>query len=85
VALHLRGDVRAIFMDWLRAQRPDLVTRYEELYSRGAYAPKQERERLARLVRRGGSPGAFWRMRPSAAAESSAPTAGEPIAQDTLF
>ncbi|HTW42390.1 MAG TPA: radical SAM protein [Solirubrobacteraceae bacterium] len=61
VALHLRGDVRKVFMDWLREQRPDLVPRYQELYRRRAYAPPQERERLARLVRRGGPPGAFWR------------------------
>ncbi len=53
VALHLRGEVRGIFMDWLRSQRPDLIERYEELYRRGAYAPKEERERLAHLVRRG--------------------------------
>ena len=40
-------------MDWLRSYRPDLVPRYEELYARGAYAPKAERERLSRLVRAG--------------------------------
>jgi DNA repair photolyase len=51
-ALHLRGEVRDVFMSWLRVKRPDLVTRYQELYRRGAYAPPQERERLARLVRR---------------------------------
>jgi DNA repair photolyase len=55
VALHLRGDVRGIFMDWLRAKRPDLLPRYRELYRQGAYAPREERERLSRLVRRGGS------------------------------
>src|ERR1700726_2279819 len=32
VALHLRGEVRSVFMEWLRAQRPDLVPRYQELY-----------------------------------------------------
>jgi DNA repair photolyase len=63
-ALHLRGEVRTVFMDWLRSQRPDLVGRYEELYRRRAYAPREERERLARLVRRGDSPGAFWRRSP---------------------
>jgi DNA repair photolyase len=58
VALHLRGEVRGIFMDWLRSQRPDLLPRYQELYRRGAYAPKQERERLSRMVRkRGADPG----------------------------
>ena len=35
IALHLRGDVRDVFFDWLRSQRPDLVPRYEELYRAG--------------------------------------------------
>jgi DNA repair photolyase len=51
VALHLRGEVRDVFMDWLRVKRPDLVARYEDLYRRGAYAPPGERERLAALIR----------------------------------
>ncbi len=51
VALHLRGEVKDVFMEWLREQRPELVARYEELYRRGAYAPRAERERLAGLVR----------------------------------
>jgi DNA repair photolyase len=54
VALHLRGDVKGLFMDWLRAQRPELVPRYEELYRGGAYAPREERERLSSMVRRRG-------------------------------
>ncbi len=53
IALHLRGDVRGVFMDWLRSYRPDLIERYEELYARGAYAPQAERERLMQLVRHG--------------------------------
>ena len=53
ICLHLRGEVRGIFMDWLRSYRPDLVERYEKLYARGAYAPKEERERLSRLSRQG--------------------------------
>jgi DNA repair photolyase len=52
VALHLRGEVRQIFMDWLAAKRPDLLPRYRALYRHGAYAPRAERERLARLIRR---------------------------------
>jgi len=51
VALHLRGEVRDVFMEWLGEARPELVERYEELYSRGAYAPSEERKRLAKLVR----------------------------------
>ena len=39
IALHLRGEVRDVFMDWLRSYRPDLVERYERLYARSAYAP----------------------------------------------
>src|SRR3954453_18106299 len=53
IALHLRGEVRAIWFDWLRSYRPDLIPRYERLYARGAYAPQAERERLASMVRRG--------------------------------
>jgi DNA repair photolyase len=56
IALHLRGEVRGIFMDWLRAHRPDLVPRYEELYRRSAYAPKAVQERLAKLASAPGVP-----------------------------
>src|SRR3954469_1286260 len=55
IALHLRGEVRDIFMGWLRSQRPALVPRYERLSARGAYAPRAERERLSALVARGRS------------------------------
>jgi DNA repair photolyase len=53
VALHLRGEVKQLWMDWLREHRPDLVPRYEKLYGRRAYAAPEERKRLAALVRRG--------------------------------
>jgi DNA repair photolyase len=52
LALHLRGEVKQIYLDWLRSYRPDLIPLYEELYARGAYAPAEERRRLAELVRR---------------------------------
>jgi DNA repair photolyase len=52
IALHLRGEVRGIFMEWLRSYRPDLVPRYEELYRRGAYAPRDEQDRLRALLRK---------------------------------
>jgi DNA repair photolyase len=52
IALHLRGEVKQIYLDWLRSYRPDLMPLYEELYARGAYAPEAERRRLAELVRR---------------------------------
>jgi DNA repair photolyase len=51
VGLHLRGEVKEIWFDWLRQYRPDLVPRYEELYRRGAYLPSEDREGLARRAR----------------------------------
>jgi DNA repair photolyase len=62
LALHLRGEVKDLFMTWLGVKRPDLLPRYEALYRRGAYASPSERYRLAGLVRsrgthRGGEPG----------------------------
>jgi DNA repair photolyase len=85
VALHLRGEVRQVFMDWLRTQRPDLVSRYEELYRRGAYVPQAERERLSRIVRRAGTPTGFRPVQPS----PRPPASGESLValgrQDALF
>ncbi|GAC1317750.1 MAG: Rv2578c family radical SAM protein [Thermoleophilaceae bacterium] len=63
IALHLRGEVREIFFDWLRSQRPDLISHYESLYDRGAYARPAERERLARLVSTDTPPRRFLRDR----------------------
>jgi len=54
VALHLRGEVREIWFDWLREHRPDLIPRYEELYERGAYMRRDESDRLSSMVRRAG-------------------------------
>jgi DNA repair photolyase len=87
MALHLRGEVRDVFMGWLADQRPDLVARYEQLYSRGAYAPREERERLAGLVRRGGrdTPRGFRRARPSPSREPDAASAPPPPPQEALF
>jgi DNA repair photolyase len=50
ICLHLRGAVKDIWFEWLEAYRPDLIPRYEQLYARGAYAPKAERERIMKLV-----------------------------------
>jgi DNA repair photolyase len=64
ICLHLRGEVKGIFMDWLRSNRPDLVPLYERLYARGAYAPKEERERISALVRQPGRVGTSRRSPP---------------------
>ncbi len=83
IALHLRGDVRQVFMDWMAEYRPDLLPRYRELYRGGAYAPQQERKRLAGLVR-----GPDWA--PSergrvVSTETSRPPRGRQPRQESLF
>ncbi len=86
VALHLRGEVRDVFMGWLADQRPDLVDRYEKLYARGAYAPPEERKRLAGLVRRGSARGPeIPRFRRSPAQERAATDTPRPSRQEALF
>jgi DNA repair photolyase len=98
VALHLRGEVRKVFMGWLEADRPDLVPRYERLYNGRAYVPERERKRLAALVRRGKPPNPFnfgdstpARWRPQTAKPTSDRDAADgrptqaPLAQATLF
>ncbi len=94
IALHLRGEVRKVFMDWLRERRPDLVPRYSDLYRRGAYAPAHERRRLARLVS-GPDPSPYERGRGAYLARSQVGTGSSeapepeptsaPPAQGTLF
>jgi DNA repair photolyase len=86
ICLHLRGEVRDVFMDWLRSYRPDLVPRYEALYARGAYAPKAERERLSRLVR-GGRRAMGMRRDPAGDSFDAEDTgmAAPPPAQASLF
>lgn len=84
IALHLRSDVRGVFMEWLRGSRPDLVPRYERLYARGAYAPREERARLSALVRGRGRRTPRWRLRapdPRPAAASAAGADAAPAAR----
>ena len=88
VGLHLRGEVREIWFDWLRSYRPDLVPRYEELYARGAYLPSPERERLSGMARRGRGASGGRGLR-DLARESKAETGGGPArsrgSQTSLF
>jgi DNA repair photolyase len=91
IALHLRGEVKGLWMDWLRDHRPDLVQRYQKLYARGAYAPAEERKRLAALVsgRTGAErPRRMRRLRtpgdPDGQGESSGPPPRRPV-QEPLF
>jgi DNA repair photolyase len=84
VALHLRGEVKDVFMDWLRTRRPDLVKHYQELYRSGAYAPSGERKRLSGLVRQSGTRSGFRRWSGLSDQQVDAPI--EPVApQQSLF
>lgn len=85
IGLHLRGEVRRVFMGWLREQRPDLVSRYEKLYSRGAYAPREERERLSRMIRRTGTPSGLRPVSRPVVPTADAPTTEPRPTQEALF
>ena len=89
IGLHLRGEVREIWFDWLRQYRPDLIPRYEALYARGAYLPRAEADRLDGMVRRRsggtrvtrdheGNDGGFRGRFRGTADGSSGPRASEP-------
>ena len=82
--LHLRGSTRGWFMSWLGRSHPELVSRYRELYRRGAYLPQDYREALQRraapLVAKYG----LARDRREFTAPVGTPTAAGPT-QPTLF
>ena len=94
--LFLRGAVREIFFDWLRAKRPDLLERYEHLYRRGAYVPVPERRALEErsgLRRRARADSAARFRRPPADAPAlqrapparPPPSGSAPAVQQALF
>jgi DNA repair photolyase len=84
IALHLRGEVRQVFMDWLQEHHSDLVPRYIDLYRRGAYAPVRERKRLSALIRGPEPEPSGWRRGSSDRPAAPAPPADEPD-QGSLF
>ncbi len=51
VALHLRGPMRAHYLDWLGRERPDLLGVHRVRFRRGAYQPDVERARIEGIVR----------------------------------
>lgn len=50
-ALHLRPGAREWYMDWLAANHPQLVGRYQRLYRGGSYASKEYRTWLSGRIR----------------------------------
>ncbi|HWB70079.1 MAG TPA: hypothetical protein VG518_08890, partial [Solirubrobacterales bacterium] len=81
VALHLRGEVRAVFFGWLEEKRPDLLPRYEKLYAGArAYMRPEQRKQATRAVKgwgrgRASGPSSSGRANPRAggAVEGTAP------------
>jgi hypothetical protein len=51
VALHLRGPMRAHYLEWLAATRPDLSALHRARFRAGAYQPQDERDRISEVVR----------------------------------
>jgi DNA repair photolyase len=86
IGLHLRGEVKDIWFDWLRDNRPDLLPRYQKLYGSRAYLPSDEQKRLGALVkpprpRKPERPRTRWRPR-----QPEPKPADEPRGvQNTLF
>jgi DNA repair photolyase len=83
--LHLRGEVKDVFMSWLCERRPELIERYQQLYQGGAYAPAQERQRLANLVRGRGSSARARRFRQSPPRPLTSAERSPAATQETLF
>jgi DNA repair photolyase len=50
IVLHLRTGAREWFFNWLAANHAELVPRYQELYRRGAYAPKAYQDEITGQV-----------------------------------
>ena len=84
IALHLRGDVRQVFMEWLAETRPDLVDRYRDLYRRGAYAPAHERTRLSALLKAPDLSPREWARGTRPEVPSASPSTPAPV-QERLF
>jgi DNA repair photolyase len=54
ISLHLRPGVKQVFMDWLRASRPDLVDSYERMYAGRAYLQAEDKRRVEAPLRERG-------------------------------
>ena len=84
IGLHLRREVKEIWFDWLRQHRPELLPRYEQMYGAGAYLPRAEADRLAKLARGGAKP-RRWRVKNPEGAEPEVRKEPEPESRPTLF
>ncbi|HEX6601163.1 MAG TPA: radical SAM protein, partial [Solirubrobacterales bacterium] len=51
VALHLRDEVKDVFLAWLEEKRSDLLPKYEALYNGRAYLRPEQRKHATRAVK----------------------------------
>jgi DNA repair photolyase len=51
ILLHLRPGVREHYLGWLERERPDLLEAHVDAYRAGAYGTRDDRERVAAIVR----------------------------------
>jgi DNA repair photolyase len=94
VALHLRDEVRDVFFAWLAAKRPDLIPKYERLYSNRAYLRPEQRKRTTRAVKGWGRTRSQRKApeqprqkqpRPRRAPTRETPPPKSPLPQEALF
>ncbi len=78
VGLHLKPGLRAHFLDWLTANRPDLVPEYERRFAR-SYQPKKDRDALAN-GEASGQPGTRFGVSPALIRSIDV---GEPVSPST--
>jgi DNA repair photolyase len=85
-ALHLRGEVKDVFFAWLQEKRPDLIPRYEALYSDRAYMRPEQRKHATRAVKGWGRGRATRSL--SSGSEQTPPASSRPhriATQPSLF
>lgn len=93
VALHLRGEVKDVFLAWLEAKRPDLLPKYEQLYKGRAYMQFTQRKHATRAVKGWGRGRASRKSAPQAGGAVPGPPEGGggfpaatgPARQERLF
>jgi DNA repair photolyase len=93
LVLHLRPGVKEWFMAWLARERPELVKRYEQLYSRGSTASPSYRNAFEERVRplldkHGFGAGSRHRSRPRPNRGAGSPATsgwGAPVDVDDRF
>lgn len=85
LTLHLRPGTKEWFMAWLSREHPELVTRYRQLYGRGAYVPASYRNAFAERTKPLLAKHGFDRPSGHRGATPAAPPAEPSFEQQHLF